>query len=84
MQRNNGDMIILSSTYVSFESSATVEPRQRISNINIYLYVSDQSVFNGSEAKVSLCKCADSPDPSLLEQNGIQSPFESPHENFEL
>ena len=35
-------------------------------------------------AKVSLCKCADSPDPSLLAQNGIQSPFESPHENFEL
>ena len=37
-----------------------------------------------TKAKVSLCKCADSPDPSLLAQNGIQSPFESPHENFEL
>ena len=33
---------------------------------------------------VSLCKGADSQDPSLLAQNGIQSPFESPHENFEL
>ena len=49
MQRNNGDMIILSSTYVSFESSATAEPRQRVSNIYVYLYVSDQSVFIGSE-----------------------------------
>ena len=37
-----------------------------------------------TKAKVSLCKCADSPDPSLLAQKGIQSPFESPHENFEL
>ena len=37
-----------------------------------------------TKAKVSLCKCADSPDSSLLAQNGIQSPFESPHENFEL
>ena len=35
--------------YISFESSATVEPRQRISNIYIYLYVHDQSVFIGSE-----------------------------------
>ena len=42
-------MIIKSGTYVSFESSATVEPRQRISNIYIYLYVSDQTVFIGSE-----------------------------------
>ena len=33
--------------------------------------------------KFSLCKSADSPDPLLLAQNGIQSPFESPHENFE-
>ena len=41
MQRNNGDMIIESSTYVSFDSSATIEPQQRISNIYIYLYVSD-------------------------------------------
>ena len=49
MQRNNGDMIILSSTHVRFESSATVEPRQCISNIYMYLYVSDQSVFIGSE-----------------------------------
>ena len=49
MQRNNGDMIIQSSTYVSFESSATVEPQQGISNIYIYLYVSDQSMFIGSE-----------------------------------
>ena len=44
-------MIIQSSTYFSFESSATVEPRQRISNIYIYLYVSDQSVVIGSETK---------------------------------
>ena len=42
-------MIIKSATYVSFESSATVEPWQSNSNIYIYLYVSDQSVFNGSE-----------------------------------
>ena len=49
MQRNNGDMIILSSAYVSCESSATVEPQQRISNIYIYLYVSDQSMFIGSQ-----------------------------------
>ena len=26
-----------------------------------------------AKAKVSLCKCADSPEPSLLAQNGIQS-----------
>ena len=50
MQRNNRDMIIKSSTYVSSESSATVEPRQGISNIYIYLYVSDQSVFIASES----------------------------------
>ena len=37
-----------------------------------------------TNAKVSLCKCADSPEPSVLAQNGIQSPLESPHENFEL
>ena len=37
-----------------------------------------------TQAKVSMCKCADSPDPSLLAQNGIQLAFESPHENFEL
>ena len=48
-QRNNGDIIIKSSTNVSFESSATVEPRQCISKIYIYLYVSDQSVFIGSK-----------------------------------
>ena len=35
------------------ESSVTVEPRQRISNIYIYLYVSDQSVFIGSEFSVT-------------------------------
>ena len=28
-----------------------------------------------AKAKVSQCKCADSPEPSLLAQNGIQSPF---------
>ena len=27
-----------------------------------------------TEAKVNLCKCADSPEPSLLAQNGIKSP----------
>ena len=48
MQRNNAEMIIKSSPYVSFKSSATVEPRQRISSIYIYLYVSDQSVFIGA------------------------------------
>ena len=37
-----------------------------------------------TKAKVSLCKCADLPDPWLLAQNGIQSPFETPHESFEL
>ena len=46
---DNGDMIIYSSKYASFKSTATIEPRQRISNIYIYLYVSDQSVFIGSE-----------------------------------
>ena len=46
-------MIIQFSTYVSFESSSTVEPLQRIFNIYIYLYVSDQSVFIGSEADPS-------------------------------
>ena len=35
-----------------------------------------------TKANISLCKCADSPEPSLLAQNGIQSPFEPPHENF--
>ena len=49
MQRNNWDMIIQSSKYVSFESSGTVEPPQRISIIYIYLYISDRSVFIGSE-----------------------------------
>ena len=52
MQINKGDMIIYSSTYASFESKATVEPRQRVSNIYIYLYVSDQSVFIGSEFRL--------------------------------
>ena len=56
MHRNNGNMIIESSTHVSFESSATVEPRQRISNIYIYLYVSDQSVFIGSEIQAKINK----------------------------
>ena len=41
MERNIEDMNILYSTYVSFESSA--------STIYIYLYVSDQSVYIGSE-----------------------------------
>ena len=50
MQRNNGDMIIYSSTYVSFESTVSGEPLQFISNIYIYLYVSDQSSFIGSES----------------------------------
>ena len=45
-------MIIWPGTCVSFESSATVEPRQRISNIYIYLYVSDQSMFIGSEFQI--------------------------------
>ena len=31
------------------KAPATVEPRQHISNIYIYLYVSDQSVIIGSE-----------------------------------
>ena len=58
MQRNNRDMIIQSSTYSSFESLSSVEPRQRISNIYIYLYVSDQSVFIGSEgSRKSVCLC---------------------------
>ena len=48
MQTNNVDMIIQSSTYVSFESSAAIEPQQQITNIYIYLYVSDQSLFIGS------------------------------------
>ena len=54
MQRNKGDMIIKSSTYVSFECSITVAPRQRISNIYIYLYESDQSMFIGSKLRVIL------------------------------
>ena len=58
MQRNKGDMIIYSSTYASFESSATVEPRQRISNIYIYLYVSDQSVFIGCESNETKSMCS--------------------------
>ena len=37
-----------------------------------------------TKAEASLYKCVDSPDPSLLAQNAIQSPFESPHENFKL
>ena len=41
----------LSSTDVNFESPAAVEPRQRISNIYIYLYVSDPSVFIVPEEK---------------------------------
>ena len=50
MQRNNGDMIISSSTHVSFESSATLEPGQHISKIYIYQYASDhQSVYIGSK-----------------------------------
>ena len=48
-------------------------------------HLSQQNRFCAvTKAKVSLCKFADSPDLSLLAQNGIQSPFESPHENFEL
>ena len=30
-----------------------------------------------TKAKVSLCKCADSQEPSLIAQNSIKSPFES-------
>ena len=56
MQRNSVDMIIKSSIYVSFESSFTVEPRQRISNIYIYLYESDQSVLIGSEMELATLK----------------------------
>ena len=57
MQRNNGDMIILSSTYASFDE-LTVEPRQRISNIYIYMFVSDQSVFVGSKIQfIPVCVC---------------------------
>ena len=37
-----------------------------------------------TKAKVILCKCADSPEPSLHAQNGIWLPFKLPHENFEL
>ena len=44
----------------------------------------DKRFCTVTKAKVSLCKCADSPDPSVLAQNGIQSPFESSHENFKL
>ena len=42
-------MLISDDLYVSFESPSTVEPRHRFSNIYIYLYVSDQSMFIGSE-----------------------------------
>ena len=45
MQRNNGDMIILSSTYVILKA----QPWQRISNIYIYLYVSYQTMYTGSK-----------------------------------
>ena len=53
MQRNNGVVIIQSSTYVNFESSSTVEQQQRISIIYIYLYVSDQSVYIRSEVELT-------------------------------
>ena len=38
-------MIILSSAYFNLNA----QPRQRISNKYIYLYISDQSVYIGSE-----------------------------------
>ena len=43
MHRNNGDMII----NLKHSSVLKAQPRQRISNIYIYLYVSDQSGYNG-------------------------------------
>ena len=54
MQRNNGGMNSIFNKRQPFESSATVEPRQRISNIYIYLYVSSQSVFIGSEDRLTM------------------------------
>ena len=45
MQTNNGDMII----YLQHTSVLKAQPRQDISNIYIYLYVSDQSVYTGSK-----------------------------------
>ena len=44
MQRDNGDIIIIQHMSVS-----KAQPRQYISNIYIYLYVSDQSVYIGCE-----------------------------------
>ena len=55
MQRNNGYMIIQSSNTSVLKaqlSSATIEPWQRISNIYIYLYVSDQSVLIWVRVKI--------------------------------
>ena len=48
MQRNNRDMII----YIQHTSVLKAQPGRRTSNIYIYLYVSDQSMYNGSEILV--------------------------------
>ena len=45
MLRNNGDIIIK----LQHLSVLKAQPGQHISNIYIYLYVSDQSVYTGSE-----------------------------------
>ena len=51
---------------------------------SIAIWVTTWEFWTVTKAQTRPSKCADSPDPSLLAQNGIQSPFESPHENFEL
>ena len=54
MQRNNGDNIILCLFDLQNTPVFKAQPRQRISNKYIYLYVSDQSVYIGSEVKLDI------------------------------
>ena len=57
MQRNNGDMIFLMSNCCNIRQLVLkARPRQHISNIYIYLYVSDQSGYTGSKDKINLQK----------------------------
>ena len=55
-----------------------------VSSTQIVIFGHHKRFCTVTKAKVSLCKCADSPEPSLLALNGIQSPFEPPHANFGL
>ena len=52
MQRNNGDLYDYDVFNLQHTSVLKAQTRQHISNIYIYLYVSDQSMYIGSEVAI--------------------------------